>query len=204
MEAAGAGRAGRRNVHTAQWQPIVGTPTLVPEPSTVIRMESSNPLCAGLPFLRFAVRDGFRLGARLSQSSFSMACTKRNRSSVSAFSTRRCSSSVTLPRVFSCSMASRSMLWRAMRKSGCWMVFFLAEMKHPEVHLGLRFSERTKNSNVAGGRGYSCSLILTSFYLGKPLILHPSKILIGPARPFRLLSKCKTCPVGGLLVGFQQ
>ncbi len=27
---------GSVEVHTAQWQPIVGTPTLVPEPSTVI------------------------------------------------------------------------------------------------------------------------------------------------------------------------
>src|ERR1700682_1978066 len=39
--------------HTAQWQPMVGTPTLVPEPSTVMLRES-----AGITHCNFGRRGG--------------------------------------------------------------------------------------------------------------------------------------------------
>ena len=96
-DAAGC-RADREDEHTAQWQPGVGTPTLVPDPSTVIFNGPDAPIQLFL----------------LS----STACTKRKRNSVSEFSSSRCSSSVRFPLVFSCSMPSRSMLWRARPKSG--------------------------------------------------------------------------------------
>src|SRR5215472_5113915 len=44
---------GSSEVQTAQWQPMVGTPTLVPEPSTVMRTESNGILGAALPFRGF-------------------------------------------------------------------------------------------------------------------------------------------------------
>src|SRR5450432_1308997 len=49
---------------------------------------------------------------------WSEICTKRNRNSVREFSSRRCSSSVRLPLVFSSRMPIRSMVWRAIVSSG--------------------------------------------------------------------------------------
>src|SRR5438045_3387589 len=53
----------------------------------------------------------------------STAWIYRNRSSVREFSSRRCSSSVRLPRVFSRRTFIMSMLWRAKSKSGCGFSF---------------------------------------------------------------------------------
>src|SRR5437868_6843733 len=84
----------------------------------------------------------------------SLACTKRNRSSVSEFSISLCSSRLKLPRVFSASIPSMSMAWRAAGRSGA------SSIPSPSLSKPMRISacilrEKTRNSKVGGGRGIS-------------------------------------------------
>src|ERR1039458_8285942 len=134
------GRKGRSHcwveVQTAQWQPMVGTPTLVPEPSTVI-------FRAGAGIQAFCA-------AALAMSSDTW--TNRNRNSVREFSSSRCSSMVRLPLVFSSSTDMRSMLWRASGRLGSG---FSSSPKcnRPSCTSACVRKLRTRKEKDAGGRG---------------------------------------------------
>ena len=72
----------------------------------------------------------------------------------------RCSSIDKLPRVFSVSIASMSMAWRAAGKSGSSS--FSAEgskESNPSRISAWVFRENTRNSKVGGGKGNPVSLI---------------------------------------------
>ncbi len=96
------------------------------------------------------------------------------------------------------------MVWRAMRKSGSGRSFSsLAKVIHAEVHLRLRLQREDQEFKRC--RWKWIFLVAHPYFIltVKHPILHGYKILIGPRAAFRLLSDCKTCPVGaGLLVGF--
>src|SRR5208283_3781344 len=147
---------GSVEVQTAQWQPSVGTPTLVPEPSTVI-------------FSGAAIQ-AFAWAAALARSS--ETCTKRKRSSVREFSSSRCSSRLRLPLVFSVSTPSMSMAWRARSRSG----FRFSSSPYgisPRCTSACVRKENTRNVNEAGGRGMrtsSCGFGLFSVSLIKCIL----------------------------------
>src|SRR5579872_371019 len=86
----------------------------------------------------------------------SLACTKRNRSSVSEFSISLCSSRLKFPLVFSAIIASISMVWRAAGR------FSSSSIPSPSFSRPNRISacilrEKTRNSKVAGGIGIADS-----------------------------------------------
>ena len=80
----------------------------------------------------------------------SLTCTNRNRSSVSEFSTRRCSSRLRLPLVFSAIIASISMVWRAAGKFSS-SFHSLAELQQAQSHFGLHLEGKHEKFK-SGGR----------------------------------------------------
>jgi len=131
--------------------PMVGTPTLVPEPNTVI--------LRGVP--------AFRLSGAAVLAASSETWTKRNRSSVTEFSRSRCSSRVRLPLVFSSRTAMRSMVWRARRRSG--RRFTLAEMHQAKLNFGLRAQGKNQETK---GRGRQRDLEILRFLFGGVYVAH--------------------------------
>src|SRR5665213_4537998 len=121
--------------HTAQRQPIIGTPTLVPEPSTVIRMDSEAILRSGLLFLRFHLRHCLLALHGLNKAESQL---------------RKCVLHQALllhrhiaPRLF---LQHREQVDGMARNAeiGFGPVLFLAKVKHPEVHLGLRLERENQ------------------------------------------------------------
>ena len=98
----------------------------------------------------------------LSFATLSLTCTKRNRSSVSEFSISLCSSTLRFPRVFSASIPSMSIAWRAAGRSKVSSVSS-DSFSRPSRISACIFRENTRNSKVGGGRGMPESDI--RFYL---------------------------------------
>src|SRR5258706_8899916 len=147
---------GSLEVQTSQWQPMVGTPILVPEPSTVMR---SGTLENDIYFFLLS----------------STAWMYRNRSSVREFSSSRCSSIDRLPLVLSSNTFIISILCLARSRSGSGFSASSPKWNNPSCISACARSDRMRKSKVAGGRPwrpsvsptseFSCSLICSPVYL---------------------------------------